>query len=175
MALWMKHSEKTTQGEGGEFVERAWTFYVFIFKESGFSTGQKKKIGKMRGAAGSSLECEMFVLCSAVALWQHVLNWLQMCEESKMGGLCSSRSWGCKATFTVLNWHHVSPGEGREVTACQSWCRPGRWFSIWGIHWCVFGGIEQRQSCDWKFPAQFHLSVGVCAHERITFPILTFW
>lgn len=66
----------------------------------------------MRGAAGSCLECEMFVLRSAVALWQHVLNWLQMCEESKMGGLCSSRSWGCKATFTGLNWHHVSPEQG---------------------------------------------------------------
>lgn len=74
------HKEK-----GEQAVERAWTFYVFIFKELSFPTGQKKE--KTRGAAGSCLGCEMFVLCSAVAPWQRVLNWLQMCEESK-GVVC---------------------------------------------------------------------------------------
>lgn len=175
MALWMKHSEKTTQGEGGRSCWTCLNILCIYFQRIKLPYRSKKKKRKMRGAACSCLECEMFVLRSAVAPWQRVLNWLQMCEESEVGGLCSSRSWGCKATFTVLNWHHVSPRGGREVTACQSWCRPERWFSMWGIHWCVFGGIEQRQSCGWKFPDQFHLSLGVCTHEHITFPILTFW
>lgn len=160
---------KLHKGKGREVVERAWTFYIFIFKESSFPTGQKKS-KKMRGAAGSCVECEMFVLCSAVALWQHVLNWLQMCEESKRGGLCSSRSSGCKATFTGLNWQHVSPEQGGESQPASPAAD-----LVWHLGHplvCVWG-IEQRQSCDWKFPAQFHLSEVVCAHECITFPILT--
>lgn len=174
MALWMKHSEKTTQGEGGRSCWTCLNILCIYFQRIKLPYRSKKK-GKWEEllAVVWSVRCS----CSAQQLLRDSTFSIgyKCVRNPKWVGLCSSRSWGCKATFTVLNWHHVSPRGGREVTACQSWCRPERWFSMWGIHWCVFGGIEQRQSCDWKFPDQFHLSLGVCTHEHIAFPILTFW
>lgn len=90
-----------------------------------------------------------------------------------LGAERSAQTRWCKAAFALLVGTMPLSEDGTAATAqqlsllVQTWPLGGD--LAFGAAICVSLGIlKQRQSCCWKFPDQFHLSVGVCIYMSIS-------
>lgn len=91
--------------------------------------GKKKKKSCLRPISSVRLRAPCSDCFSAAACFQLVTNvwriwkgWFVFYQK-----LSISTDSGVQGCFPCLNWHHVSLTGGNEVTAAQSWCRPGLW------------------------------------------------
>lgn len=170
MALWMKHSEKTTQGEGRTSCWTCLNILCIYFQRIKLPyRSKKKRKWEELLAVVWGVRCS----CSAQQLLRDsAFSIGYKCVRNPKGVVCvPAGAEGARPFSLSLIGTTCPPEQGGNHSLSVLL----GWFSIWGILCCVLGGIEQRHSCGWKFPEQFHLSVGVCAHECITFPIFTFW